>query len=103
MSVRVLVDRQNGNACLWDSVTSRAFGPVFDYFEHDPDDFLSWLGREDAREANRIPVEQLEALYGRWIDEAQCCAGVKEGDGHDPDCDNYGVEDDACPSGARAE
>ena len=67
MSVRIIVDRQDGNACMFDSTTMRAFGPVFDYFDDDPEDFLTWLADEDPRDVRTIPAEQLDALVAEWI------------------------------------
>jgi hypothetical protein len=78
MSVRILTGHEQGDsgyetalACLFDSVTGWAFGPVFRRGEdgESPEDaaqaFLDWLP-EDAR---TIPARELEELYGRWLNE----------------------------------
>lgn len=94
MSIRVLVDRQDLSACLYDSCTMRAFGPVFDYAEHDPEDFLNWLfaNDTDARPSAMHP-DELEAKRDQWIEETQCCGEARTGSGeHSSDCRNVGHE-----------
>lgn len=67
MGVRILYDRDQDKACLFDSVTDTALGPVF--YGLDADDqaehFREWHG-VDKR--NLTPAE-LRELHARWTDE----------------------------------
>lgn len=104
MSVRVLVDRQELIACLYDSTTMRAFGPIFDYSEHDPADFLEWLEDDCHTDPRTMHPDELEAKRDQWIDETQCCSEARTGSGeHAEDCRNYAGDDNPAPSGPRAE
>jgi hypothetical protein len=77
--VRILVGHEQGDfgyereiACLFDSVTGWAFGPVFSRGEdgESPEDraeaFLEWLAANDMRDARVIPAGELEKLYADW-------------------------------------
>lgn len=71
MSVRILYDSQKHHACLYDSVTDWAFGPVFQdqngYTAIEQATwFTEWLQTEDGRDARIIPSDQLETIYARW-------------------------------------
>jgi hypothetical protein len=77
MGVRILTGHEQGTnqvrACLFDSVTEWAFGPVFYDYEDgtSADDvaesFLIWLREADNRDPRQIPDLQLEELYGQFL------------------------------------
>lgn len=52
---------------LYDSVTGRAFGPVFECQEH-ADDFMAWAASEGVGPLERLPLSALSALYTRWFE-----------------------------------
>lgn len=60
MAVNVLVARE-GEAVMYDTVTSWAFGPVFES-ESDARDFLRWCGRDPRT----ISEAALEKVYADW-------------------------------------
>ena len=82
MGVRILVGHAQGDhgvaseiACLFDSVTGRAFGPIFergedgDSPEERAEAFLTWVrdtGRGDVRV---IPFLELTRLYDLWVEQ----------------------------------
>jgi hypothetical protein len=83
MSTRILIGHEQGDhgfntelACLFDSVTGWAFGPLFhtgengEAAEDRAQAFLDWLAENDAdgRDPRIIPPGELEKLYGRWLD-----------------------------------
>lgn len=73
MGVRILHDAQNNHACLYDSVSDVAFGPVF--YGHDCYDqavhFTDWLGT-DARLVNERGMLRAEyaTWFNRYLDDA---------------------------------
>jgi hypothetical protein len=79
MSTRILVGHEQGDhgyereiACMFDSVTGWAFGPVFHRGEDGdaPEDraqaFMDWLVEEDGRDPRVIQDGELEHLYAHW-------------------------------------
>lgn len=77
MGVRILYDRQESRAVLYDSVTGFAFGPAF-YNEYGGVDaevshcinaeqfanrFLDWLGDEDARTMSDTVLENKSCAF----------------------------------------
>lgn len=76
MGVRILVGNEQGSrleiACLFDSVTGWAFGPVFQQGEdgYAPEDlaelFLAWLRENDHGDPRQLAPGILEDLYNRW-------------------------------------
>jgi hypothetical protein len=81
MSTRILVGHEQGDhgyareiACLFDSVTGWAFGPVFHRGEDGdaPEDraqaFVDWLAEGGFGDPRGIPSGELERLYGRWAE-----------------------------------
>lgn len=85
MGVRILVGHEQGDhgyesevACLFDSVTGWAFGPIFHRGEHgdSPEDlaegFLRWLEQmTGGRDARTILALELEELYDRWAKRSE--------------------------------
>jgi hypothetical protein len=87
MGVRILVGHEQGDygyerqiACLFDSVTAWAFGPVFSRGENgdSPEDlaqaFLDWLqelAENNGRDPRQIPSGELEKLHDRWATEVR--------------------------------
>jgi hypothetical protein len=74
MGVRILYDTSERIACLYDSTSGHAFGPLISEWDIDgsyldaetlADDFLKWLD-VDARQ---LSEDQLDAAYGRFLDE----------------------------------
>lgn len=74
MGIRILYDKKQGEACIYDSITQWAFGPVFTKEKIDgkivtankvADKFLTWL-KVDPRS---ISGRCLEKLYDKWIKE----------------------------------
>lgn len=66
MGLRILYDPDEPAACLWDSVSDWAFGPVFEGESAftDAQAFIEWLP-EDAR---KYEQNDLWELYGQWRD-----------------------------------
>jgi len=76
MSIRILFDPKERKACLYDSVSDTAFGPLF-YESEDPNDyrdaelvasdFLNWFKEnhplEDLRDLSDYDVEQRVLSY----------------------------------------
>ena len=83
MGVRILVGHEEGDygyerqiACMFDSVTGWAFGPIFHRGQdgESPEDlaqaFLDWLLQmDDGCDARQIPPGELEKLHARWATE----------------------------------
>jgi hypothetical protein len=69
MGIRILSGRYDGGetrACLVDSVTGFAFGPLFDD-EDRADDFVSWLAAKDGgRDARTLTDAELLAAVEAW-------------------------------------
>lgn len=67
MGLRILYDEAESIACMYDSVTGWAFGPVFE--NATPVDsalaFINWLP-QDARAYN---APELEQLHAKWTKE----------------------------------
>jgi len=84
MSIRILFDPKERKACLYDSVSDTAFGPLF-YESEDPKDyrdaelvaldFLNWhkenFPTEDLRDLSDYDVEQRVISYLPPIDEGE--------------------------------
>ena len=77
MSVRILVGREQGDsddsaACLFDSVTGWAFGPVFAEAEDGTlaedmaEEFILYAQSKQG-DPRSIPEHELEKLYMRWL------------------------------------
>lgn len=63
MGVRILNDEDTG-ACLYDSVTMTAFGPIFDDRDQ-AEEFLSWLPNNiDAR---MLTDKDLESMHSDFL------------------------------------
>lgn len=82
MSARILVGHEEGDsgyetalACLFDSVTGWAFGPVFRRGDdgESPEDaaqaFLDWLEETEGTDPRVVGPRELEELHGRWHKE----------------------------------
>jgi hypothetical protein len=86
MGLRILVGHEQGDygyerqiACLFDSVTDWAFGPIFHRAENgdSPEDlaqaFLDWLQEQaenNGRDVRQLPPRELEKLHDQWATEA---------------------------------
>jgi len=58
MGVRILYDSEREHACLYDSVTEFAFGPLFED-EDEAEQFLRWLEAHDGRDARRLSDDDM--------------------------------------------
>lgn len=80
MGVRVLHDVDAGEACMYDSVTMTAFGPLISdvrIVNHSAAEavhaFISWLTPHDAREYTSY---ELEGRYEVFCDEIDAARGL---------------------------
>lgn len=71
MGVRTLVG--DGMACLFDSTTDFAFGPVFfscegcgAWPEDQAEDFLTFCTAREVSDLRMVPDSDLVTLYGEW-------------------------------------
>jgi hypothetical protein len=84
MGVRILHDRDQSLACLYDSVTDTAFGPVFFSTPHvdaesAADCFVQWFNEErevrplpnDLRLVSARELEDLQVAWNRAVDPQQ--------------------------------
>jgi hypothetical protein len=84
MGVRILVGHEQGDsgyeseiACLFDSVTGVAFGPVFHRGEdgESPEDlaqaFQDWVTETEGVDIRQKTPGDLERLYGQWLDASK--------------------------------
>jgi hypothetical protein len=67
MGVRILRDPEQRRACMYDSVTETAFGPVL----VDPDDllgdaFIEYVRERTGGDPREVPTDQLALLYTGW-------------------------------------
>lgn len=70
MGVRTLTDPDEGKSVLYCSVTSLAFGPVFDEPET-ADDFLDWANtKEDCEDLRALLPDQLANAVSYWRNQA---------------------------------
>ena len=60
MSVQILIG-EDGQSCLYCSVTDWAFGPVF-HDDESPEEFLEWL----KRDPRGLTDKELESKYVEW-------------------------------------
>ena len=65
MGVRLLIDRDESRAALYDSVSGFAFGPTFESPEQ-AEDFLEYVAGEDGRDPRVLPSPLLEELHAAW-------------------------------------
>lgn len=74
MGIRILVSK-DGEEVLYDSVSMRAFGPVFDQdtMDYGLDEFLTWLQREysvtNAKWFHDTDYLYFERAYSNWLRE----------------------------------
>ena len=70
MSVQILHDREQGKACMFDSVSEGAFGPVL---EHEvaafAEAYVEYVRAETGEDPRDVPGNQLARLYEQWRDE----------------------------------
>lgn len=75
MGVRTIYDRDQGIACMFDSVTGTAFGPVFsDYSVRDLDAYdqiASFHKFVEPNDARQFSDNALRDLYRQWVDWAR--------------------------------
>lgn len=75
MSVRVLVDEDDGGFCFYDTVTETAFGPVISGHAAERREaafkFLEWA-ESRAPDVRLLERDEIEALWCRWEDEHPC-------------------------------
>lgn len=67
MGVRVL--EGDDYACLYDSVSMWAFGPVVDIEETDLHDFVEWLTEEEFEDPRNLTATQLKEAYEQYLEE----------------------------------
>lgn len=72
MGLRILYDHDEPAACLWDSVSGRAFGPVFegDTARDDAQAFIDWLPL-DARTYGQRELESLHTVWSKMREAAK--------------------------------
>lgn len=78
MGCRILTGEYDGyrtQACMVDSVTETAFGPLFDSYE-DCEDFIQYVQRRTGHDPRRLDWGQLDDAHTRWLEtkkEAEPC------------------------------
>lgn len=78
MGVRILEDRETGQAALFCSTADWAFGPLFQNRDR-AESFLAWLDSIDPR---RLNDAELEAKHAEWHALEVCDCGHERKD-HD--------------------
>lgn len=81
MAVDILWDEANAIACMWDTTTDTAFGPVFSGPSADSEaqEFLDWLKENpgdvsdsritgDGTDPRHYPPDSLEEIVRHWCD-----------------------------------
>lgn len=63
MGVRITTAERK--VALYDSVTGKAFGPVFDS-EEEADSFLNWLDLQGYGDARSLTAATLDEEYAAW-------------------------------------
>jgi hypothetical protein len=65
MGVRVLHDVQEGHACLYDSVTETAFGPLFEDGDA-AEAFLGWVTDKAWGDVRMLSDSVLRSRFNEW-------------------------------------
>jgi hypothetical protein len=68
MGCRILEDREDGFACMYDSVTMTAFGPVFDDGQQ-LENFMAWLGPDT--DPRKLDDNELSALLAKFLEHEE--------------------------------
>jgi len=63
-----IIEEPAGFACMYDSVTMTAFGPVFDGGQ-ELENFLAWLG--DDVDPRKLAADELAELHAEFLDEEE--------------------------------
>jgi hypothetical protein len=70
MGVQILHDREQGMACLYDSVSEGAFGPVLDGTEAMfAEAFVEYVTEQTGLDPRDVPGNKLMGLRERWRDD----------------------------------
>jgi hypothetical protein len=70
MSVGILHDREQGKACMYDTVSEGAFGPVLEHeVAHFAEAFIEYVRAETGLDPRDVPGNKLARLYVEWRDE----------------------------------